>query len=252
MKIALLTIADEGFGDVASRTYPSMRRYAEAFGLDFVSATPGVPDRPAAWGRINHIRDLLRSGYDYCFYMDADAMFVRFDADIRDYIAPDKDLHWCWHGPENAERYVSFAGHFNSGVMVYRNSAWSLDFLDEIWRQTDYINHHWWEQAAALHLLGYRNAIGEGLDAPDAAHATHLATLPADWNAVVGVTAAPDPIIRHFAERPRARRLADIDREIAFQPIRDKLAPDLRGLLAQQLNLIAHQSKLAEEAVRGT
>lgn len=249
MKIALLTISDENFRDVADRTLPSMRRYADTFGLEFLNMPPGLSDRPPAWGKIHRIREVLRSGFDYCFCVDADTIFVRFDADIRDHITPAKDLHLCWHSPDNSESYAAIQGHFNTGVMLWRNCAWSFDFLDEIWRQTDFIHHMWWEQAAALHLLGYRRALGQAADEPDPARAAHVGRLPVDWNAVVGCTAAPDPIIRHFAGRPKTRRLADLDRELAFQPMRETLSPEARHVLARQLNLMAHQAQQAEEQV---
>jgi len=249
MKIALLTISDESFREIADRTLPSMRRYADTFGLEFLNIPPGLSDRPPAWGKIHRIREVLRSGFDHCFYVDADTIFVRFDADIRDHVTPAKDLHLCWHSSDNSESYAAIQGHFNTGVMLWRNCAWSIDFLDEIWRQTDFIHHMWWEQAALLHLLGYRKALGQATDEPDSARAAHLGHLPVDWNAVVGYTAAPDPIIRHFAGRPKTRRLADLDRELAFQPMRETLSPQARHVLARQLNLMAHQAQQAEEQV---
>jgi nucleotide-diphospho-sugar transferase len=247
MKIALLTIVDENFRDIADRTFPSMRRYAEAFGLEFLNMPPGVPDRPPAWGKVHRIREILQSGYDYCFYVDADTIFVRFDSDIRDHIAAAKDLHLCWHDQDNSESYADIRGHFNTGVMVWRNCTWSIDFLDEIWRQTDFIDHGWWEQGALLHLLGYRSVLGAAADESDPARAAHVQRLPVDWNVLVGYTDAPDPVIRHFAGRPMPRRLADLDRELAFQPMREMLPPHARRVLAQQLNLMAHQSRQADE-----
>jgi hypothetical protein len=247
MKIALLTISDDNFREIANRTFPSMRRYADAFSLEFLNRPIAPSDRPTSWGKIVQVREVLRSGFDYCFYVDADTMFVRFDADIRDSIAEGKDLHLCWHCADNSESYAAIPGHFNCGVAVWRNSAWSFDFLDEIWRQTEFIHHPWWEQAATLHLLGYRALLG-GIDAPDQRYALHVARLPIDWNALVGYSAAPDPIIRHFAGRPSARRMIELDRELALQPVREMLPADARRVLSGQLNLMSHQSQQAESA----
>ncbi|MEA2930108.1 MAG: hypothetical protein QOG38_2536 [Hyphomicrobiales bacterium] len=248
MKIALLTISDENFREIADRTFPSMRRYADAFGLEFLPRPIALSDRPTSWGKILQVREVLRSGFDYCFYVDADTMFVRFDADIRDSISAGKDLHLCWHCADNSESYAAIPGHFNAGVAVWRNSAWSFGFLDEIWRQTEFIHHPWWEQAATLHLLGYRALLG-GIDAPDQRYASHVARLPIDWNALVGYSAAPDPILRHFAGRPSARRMVELDRELALQPVREMLPADARRVLSGQLNLMSHQSQHAESAI---
>ena len=83
MKIALLTVFDENYREIADRTLPSMRRYADTFGLELLIMQPGTQDRPATWAKIKRIREVLQSGFEYCFYVDADVMFVRFDDDIR-------------------------------------------------------------------------------------------------------------------------------------------------------------------------
>ena len=244
MKIALLTVFDENYREIADRTLPSMRRYADIFGLEFLTMPPKAEGRPPLWGKIKCIREVLQSGFDYCLFVDADAIFVRFDEDIRNHITPGRDLSLCWHGPDNSESYGVIQGHFNTGVMLWRNCTWSIDFLDEIWRQTDFINHFWHEQAAMLHLLGYRKMLGlGGTDDPDPDRMAHVQELPVDWNVLVGSTIGPDPIIYHFAGRPKATRLLSLDREIALQPIRETLPPSARRLLSRQLNLIQHQTE---------
>jgi galactosyl transferase GMA12/MNN10 family len=252
MKIALLTAFDESFREIADRTVPTMRRYADAFDLEFLSTSPESHGRPAPWSKITCIREVLRSGFDYCFWVDADAMFVRFDENIRDHLAASKDLYLCWHGPANSEAYQSVSGHFNTGVTVWRNSSWSLDFLDEIWRQTDFIDHPWWEQAALLNLIGYRSLLGnQQVDDPDLRHVAHIQQLSVNWNVLVGHTIAPDPIIVHFPGRSIARRLVDIDREISFQSRREMLSLNERHLLSRQSNLMSYQLKIAGDSANG-
>jgi hypothetical protein len=245
MKIALLTVFDENFREIADRTLPTMRCYANAFGLEFLSLRPDVSDRPTAWSKITRIREVLQSGFEYCFYIDTDALFVRFDDDIRDHLTGEKDLYLCWHSSNNSEPYEPLAAHYNTGVMVWRNSAWSIEFLGQIFRQTEFIDHAWWEQAALLNLLGYRSAFGQGDDDPVPDRNAHLQRLPVDWNTIVGRTIGPDPIIRHVAGRSHTRRLVDLDREIALQPVREALPRNARALLSRQLNLMSHQLREA-------
>jgi galactosyl transferase GMA12/MNN10 family len=237
MKIALLTVFDEGFKEIAERTLPTMQRYADAHGLELIHMSPDSAGRPPAWGKITRIREVLQRGFDYCFYVDADTIFVRFDRDIRDDIVAARDLHLCLHDPANSEDYFVAEPHLNTGVMIWRNCSWSTDFLDEVWRQTQFIHHYWWDQAAVLHLLGYDGNSGEAVTSRN----NHVQILPVDWNVIVGMTVAPDPIIRHFAARNKTRRLSEIDREISLQPVRQSLPPELRSSLSRQLNLISFQ-----------
>ena len=60
-KIALLTAFDHNFREIAERTVPTMRRYAETFDLEFISMPPPTQDRPASWGKIQRIREVLQS-----------------------------------------------------------------------------------------------------------------------------------------------------------------------------------------------
>lgn len=251
MKIALLTVFDENYREIADRTLPSMRRYADTFGLELLIMRPETQDRPATWGKITRIREVLQSGFEYCFYVDSDAIFVRFDENIRDHITTAKDLYLCWYSPNNSESYCPIPAHFNAGVMIWRNCAWSIDFLDEIWRQTDFIHHFWHEQAAMLNLLGYRSSLGLGDDDPDPDRIAHVQKLSIDWN-VTGRTFGPNPIIRHVAGRSKALRIEGLDREIAFQPIRDVLPLNARHLLSRQLNLMLHQQHQAENQLQQT
>ena len=241
-KIALVTMFDEAFRDIADRTVPTMRHYADAFNLQFFALSPGAQGRPPSWGKISRICEVLQAGFDYCLYVDADTMFVRFDRDVRDEIDATSDLHLCWHDPENSEAYAPVPGHFNGGVMAWRSSEWSLKFLDDIWCQEGLINHHWWEQAALHNVLGYRSVVSPDLtDCPDLDRLAHVGQLPVNWNAIVGHTVAPDPIIVHFAGRPWPIRLAAIDREIAAQTMRRILPPSERHRLSRYMNLMVHQ-----------
>jgi hypothetical protein len=252
MKIALLTIFDENIRAVAERTVPTMRRYADQFDLEFIIRPPDSGARKATWGKILRIRDVLRSGFDYCFYVDADAMFVRFDEDIRDHIQADKDLYLCWHGPEETESYAPLTGHFNAGVMVWRNSAWSLNFLDELLRHR-HIGHPWEDQAALLELLGYHQALGMGDDNLDMDRNAHVQKLPLNWNVLAGLVVAPDPIISHFAGRTNDDRLMAIAIESGFQATRELLPPEGRHHLLRHLNQMSFyrgQSDNYEDAQR--
>jgi len=239
MKIALITVSDEVFNDIAELTLPSMLRYADLWDLEFISLPPEANGRPTSWYKIKRILEVLRSGFDYCLYLDTDAMFVRFDEDIREHLTDNKDLYLCRQYPN---KYHS-TSYFNSGVMVWRKCAWSIDFLDEIWRQTEFINHHWWEQAAMLKLLGFQSALGQGTDRLDSDAMEHVKELSQDWNSIPILTVAANPIIRHFAMCSNRVRLEAIKREIALQSIFQTLSLEMRQELTHVLDLTVDQAR---------
>jgi hypothetical protein len=49
--------------------------------------------------------------------------------------------------------------------MLIRNAPWAPDFFARVWASTP-MDHSWWEQATILHLLGYDNLIGKGIEDP--------------------------------------------------------------------------------------
>jgi SAM-dependent methyltransferase len=79
------------------------------------------------WYKIKFIQQQLEeSNVDYIMFMDADAIFVKPEVDIRtiieDYL--DKELIISEDfGPDIV----------NTGVMIFKNTNWSVDFLKRIW-----------------------------------------------------------------------------------------------------------------------
>ena len=176
-------------------------------------------------------------------------MFVRFDDDIRDRIVAEKDLDLCWFAPEFCEPYNPIPAHFNSGVMLWRNCAWSIDFLIQCGGKPN----------CSITLTGSRRPCSScwAITAPtkteptnlNTRHLAHVQTLPLDWNVTVGRIVAADPIIMHVTRRSKALRLLMLDREIASQPIRESLPPQERHRLLRQMNLTAYHLRQAEDDV---
>ena len=47
----------------------------------------------------------------------------------------------------------------NSGSFLIRNSDWGKKFLDDVWNKKEYIYHNYWENAAIIDLLGYKEVM---------------------------------------------------------------------------------------------
>src|SRR5262249_15368967 len=161
--VLILTAHDEAFRPIAELTIPRMQRYANRHGCDFRVVTDVDRSRPGGWIKIPPIRQALAEEFDFVFWIDADVLLIRDDVDIRSAARDGRDLHMSWMGPETMDWQAPswLVGHFNTGVMLIRNTGWSRDFFDRVWASTP-LDHPWWEQATILDLLGYKHLIDRG------------------------------------------------------------------------------------------
>jgi SAM-dependent methyltransferase len=109
------------------------KEYCDKYGFEYFSQTDNdtirntSDNRAVQWYKIKFIQQQLEeSNVDYIMFMDADAIFVKPEVDIRtiieDYL--DKELIISEDfGPDIV----------NTGVMIFKNTNWSVDFLKRIW-----------------------------------------------------------------------------------------------------------------------
>ncbi len=210
-------------GDLCAAT---LSLYAKRHAASFRVIIPDACEvkRPASWHKLELIRQLFQEGFEFVLWIDADALFLRFDTDIRSLILPDRDIYMVRHAlPERygADRVP------NCGVLLMRNCPWSETFLSQIWECTQYLNHVWWENAAMLHLLGLHRLLGEGENRPNQDLLQHFSFLGTEWNALPRVCAAPNPIINDYAGMEFGQRLSEMSQDF----IRSLEAAEHDGLL---------------------
>ena len=109
------------------------KEYCNKYGFEYFSQTDNdtirntSDNRAVQWYKIKFIQQQLEeSNVDYIMFMDADAIFVKPEVDIRTIIEnyPDKELIISEDfGPDIV----------NTGVMIFKNTNWSVDFLKRIW-----------------------------------------------------------------------------------------------------------------------
>ena len=148
-------LATFGIGDDAAAllrvALPTHLRYCEAHGYDLVvpqmpavGRFPKVWGRPASWFKVALIHGLL-DAYDVVLWLDADVAVLRHDTDILDE-ATDAPMHMVVHHTDDGAVP-------NCGVWLVRRQA--QQFLDNLWDAPTFKkSEFWWEQAAAIHLLG--------------------------------------------------------------------------------------------------
>lgn len=214
MRIQVLTAYNDAFLPIAKMTVPLLREFAARHGHDFhVSTDMDAGSLNTIWAKISLINEALEnSGAEFVFWIDSDALMLRPDRDIRDSIVDQADLHMTWHSSDTGRSDWHVPNpHYNAGVMLVRNSAWSRDFFARVWELRFAKHHSWNDQAVILQLLGYRKSIGLGDDIEHVPDRGHVAHLDCEWNSIPGGVMADDPIIHHYAgmaNEDRARLIA--------------------------------------------
>mgnify|MGYP001269079836 CR=1 FL=1 len=175
-----------------------------------------MPDRPSPWHRISFIPELFDEGFDFVFWMDADALFLRYDRDIREVIEPGKDLYMV-QIPISEELQISGSSLNksipNTGVMLLRNCEWTRKFLEKVWNREEYRDHPWWENAAVIDLLGYFGLLRKGEDQPNKDLLDHIKFIDSEWNSMPHVCSGSHPIVHHYAGLPLQTRIEKMTKD---------------------------------------
>lgn len=225
MNVCVTTAFDAGYQEMGDLCAEALRRYAAQH--DMVLRIHGsLPDtgRPPAWAKIRIIQALLNEGFEFILWVDADAVVVDMEPDIRDEVRDGKDLFLVKHvlTVHPMPGMVVTLDVPNTGIMLLRNSDWTDAILHQLWDYEEYVSHRWWENAALIHLMGYHRLLRrDALNVPDPVVLARVRWLDPRWNVVPDAGApVPRPIIRHHTrgasrqERVAAMR-ADLDQAMA-------------------------------------
>jgi hypothetical protein len=176
---------------------PTFQAYADRHGYDLHLHTELVDrSRPVAWSRIPILQSLV-GRYDAVVWLDCDLVIVDGRRDLADELRPDRFLYLVEH---------RYGGHrvLNTGVMMLRGGAEAADFLQRVWEQEQFVDHGWWEQAAVMHLLGYRLDGSGPRDRSPYRERTELLSPVWNWAWFARV---PRARIRHFPMLSPLRRI---------------------------------------------
>lgn len=149
-KLCLTTYFDKNFTPLGERCLKSLQIYAQRHNYSVEINNNIRSNRPPSWNKILLIQNLLKK-YDCVLWVDADALFTRFDLDITQELEPDKDLYLA---RIKTLPVTNPAFTPNLGVILIKNTPWSQKLLDDLWQMEQYTNHLWWEQAAFLDFCG--------------------------------------------------------------------------------------------------
>lgn len=119
---------------------------ADVYGYEYCEYSHKLEDsRDVAWSKVLAIQELLRQGRQNIVWMDADAYFVA--------LKPFADITGPYFGEGRDMVFTDdLEGRpINSGVVVMRNTEWTVSFWQHIW--TDFpeaVHHVFWEQRAIV------------------------------------------------------------------------------------------------------
>lgn len=228
-KICAATSYTRNFEKMGTFSALTLKEYTQRFGYDLnINSDLVATDRAASWQKIPQIRALFHDGYDFVFWMDADALFMRYNQDLQAIIEPGKDLYLVCHPVPDP--VIDQKDTPNAGVMLLRNCEWTRDLLQNLWDFEEYIRHPWSENAALLDLMGYYYPLEKGENHLNQEFLEHVKFIGLEWNSFPHIRSccASRPIIKHYAGLSNEYRLKNMSRDYLFAtgflPIKEKLA----------------------------
>ncbi|MFH1758974.1 MAG: putative nucleotide-diphospho-sugar transferase [Patescibacteria group bacterium] len=198
-KICLTTQFNKKYEKIGRLCLLSLKKYAQQYGYDVKVINEIVSNRPPFWNKVLIAKKLLGENYDFVFWMDADALFTRFDKNIADEIEPNKDLYITSINDDDGTTLLT-------GVFLIRNSQWSKDFLNQVWSMQNYSKHLWHENAAFIDVLGLANQLPPiqkklfPISAFQKKPSDKVKIIPYIWNEIRYRPERKDqlPIVRHY------------------------------------------------------
>ncbi len=211
--ICLLSYFDENYKSLGEISSKAIEKYAKKFGYDsFIYKKRIAIDRPSSWHKIKLIEDAFQKGYEYVFWIDADALIVDCSVNIRDEIEKTKYLYLVAHPMD--KKLVP-----NLGIFFIKNCSWSKALLQKMWNKKAYINHKWWENAAFIELLGINSLLSDQPDSINSKYLKHIKWLDLSWNNLPLYAPSRYPIINHYSAIPYKERLIHMRNDFSGLPI---------------------------------
>lgn len=168
MTKALVTVAEGGHAEYLAIAQPSLEVFADRHGYTLLQVKDVETTRPASWWKIPGLIAALNT-YDEALFVGAD--FVCVD--------PSEDLD------VPAEAWQALVAHRTGDGEVPNADFWylrqpMLPILTTLWGKWEYTNHGWWEQAALMDMMGYKDRPSLHVEPTELYDHTYF--LDAGWN----------------------------------------------------------------------
>jgi len=150
MKIIVGTGYNKGYRLLGDYTRQINAAYAQRHGYEFRSYCKNWDKRPASWHKILFAQHVI-DDCDWFIWVDADACVVNPSIKVEQLIeGRERNFMILGRGKKNTWA-------FNMGIFILRSCPKTKKFLQAVYGQKKFVNHQWWEQAAALHICEFKD-----------------------------------------------------------------------------------------------
>ena len=168
-KLKILSAYNFKYRKIGEKSEKNIIKYANHFNFSYEFQKSDKFERPFNWLKIKMLIDNLENNsHEYFLWLDADTFFCRYE-NILNHIDKSKHLHvhnsFFKSVHKTKYKYVNYLTWApNSGVLLVRNTKWSLKFFKNVWNNKKFINHFWTDNAAFMDEIGLKTEIGKIAD----------------------------------------------------------------------------------------
>ena len=146
--VCVLSFATEDISFYAKKIFKSNKSYAEKHGYDWREYWEALDkSRPPAWNKILYILKALEKGYDWVFWIDADAIIMNDSIKLTKFIDDEYDFILC-----------KDAFSWNTGAWFVKNSEKAKELLEQTYAAEEYTDAFLWEQGAFMNTAFNKGA----------------------------------------------------------------------------------------------
>ena len=154
------------YRNVGKESEKTIIKYADHFNFDYEIDKRNTFERHFYWLKIKMLIEHLEKGsHEFYLWLDADTFICRYE-NILDHV--DKTKHICIHNQLFKSRHKTKITNVdyltwgpNVGVMLVRNTKWSLNFFKNVKNKKKYLNHFWPDNAAVMDEMGFKAEISK-------------------------------------------------------------------------------------------
>ena len=165
-KLKILSGYNYRYRNIGKESEKTIIKYANYFNFDYEIDKRNSFERHFYWLKIKMLIEHLEKGsHEFYLWLDADTFICRYE-NILDHV--DKTKNICIHNQffkskhktkiKNID-YLSWGP--NVGVILVKNSKWSLNFFKNVWNKKKYLNHYWPDNAAVMDEIGFKAEISK-------------------------------------------------------------------------------------------
>jgi hypothetical protein len=173
-RVLVIQQGDSRCGEMLELTVKRHMAYARKHNMEFWCQMGRVQsERPPVWDKIILLQQALRKNYNLVVWIDADAMIVNLNVDLREALSEFSHVGLCRYEGKWRDR----GWHHNAGVIFVRNGPLAGKFFDEVWNSGP-SDHVWQEQDRIMDLAEKHPGVLQTIDSRWNAHPSSKSDRP--------------------------------------------------------------------------